>query len=377
MPQKPKPPRLWLRTEVSRRTGLITKSWCIKDRGRTLRTGCAEDEIERAREKFAEYLALKYEPARGGRASEVTIGDVLIVYLDEKADSTSRPKETKAAIGRLNEFFGSHKIADIKGKLCRDYAAHRNTASGARRDLEILRAATRHYHKEYGLDVLPAFTLPPKSMPRERYLTRPEAAALLWSALGWEKVTEGTGPNAFLRWRRRSNRRSSHLARLILIGLYTGTRPGAIKALQWVPNTTGGWVDLDRGVIFRRAEGERVAHNKRKPPVKMARRLLAHMRRWKQLDGWENGRVGLSHVVHYYGSPVTKENKAFRAAVAASGLSPDVTPHILRHTRGTWLAQASVPSNEAAASLGLTVEEYERTYLHNDPNFQKSAADAY
>src|SRR5690606_31441921 len=176
---------------------------CIKDRGRTLRTGCAEDEIERAREKFAEYLALKYEPARGGRASEVTIGDVLIVYLDEKADSTSRPKETKAAIGRLNEFFGSHKIADIKGKLCRDYAAHRNTASGARRDLEILRAATRHYHKEYGLDVLPAFTLPPKSMPRERYLTRPEAAALLWSALGWEKVTEGTGPNAFLRWRRR------------------------------------------------------------------------------------------------------------------------------------------------------------------------------
>ncbi|MBP8234481.1 MAG: hypothetical protein KAY22_19485 [Rhizorhabdus sp.] len=32
---------------------------------------------------------------------------------------------------------------------------------------------------------------------------------------------------------------------------------------------------------------------------------------------------------------------------------------------------------EAAASLGLTVEEYERTYLHNDPNFQQAAADAF
>jgi integrase len=223
------------------------------------------------------------------------------------------------------------------------------------------------------LDVLPAFTLPDKGNPRERYLTRSEAAALLWAALGWEKV--GSGENAY--WKRRRYHRGTHLARLILIGLYTGTRPGAIKSLQWIRNTSGGWADLDRGVIFRRAEGERVAHNKRKPPVKMARRLLVHMKRWKRMDGWEGDKIGLRNIVHYYGKPVVKENKAFRAAIAAAGLSSDVTPHILRHTRGTWLAQANVKPNEAAASLGLTVEEYERTYLHNDPEFQQSAADAY
>lgn len=302
---------------------------------------------------------------------------MIAVYLQEKADETSRPKETEQAIARINDYFGAMTVSDIKGKICREFVTHRKTAAGARRDLETLRAAIRYYHKEYGLDVLPTLTLPDKSTPREIYLTRSEAAALLWACLGWQKVKVGTGANSYEKWDRRRYHRASHLARLVLIGLYTGTRPGAIKSLQWIRNTEGGWADLDRGVIFRRAEGERVAHNKRKPPVKIARRLLAHMKRWKRIDGWDDNGAGIRPVVHYYGKPLVKENKAFRAAIAAAGLPAEVTPHVLRHTRGTWLAQKNVPSHQAAASLGLTVEEYERTYLHNDPDFQQSAADAY
>ncbi|PSM18263.1 tyrosine-type recombinase/integrase [Nitratireductor sp. StC3] len=365
MPQKRKPPRLWLRPD--------TKLWVIKDGKRRVGTGCGEADVEEAERKLADYIADKWQPPSSGRAAEITVGDVLAVYLIDKADGTARPKETEQAVARLNEFFGGEPLLFIKGKTCRNYAAHRKTASGARRDLETLRAAIQYYHKEHGLDLLPAITLPDKSQPRERYLTRSEAAALLWACMGWERV--GSGANAF--WKRRPYHRGRHLARLVLIGLYTGTRPGAIKNLQWMRNTSGGWADVDRGVIFRRAEGERVAHNKRKPPVKIARKLLGHMKRWKRLDGWKDGKTGLRNVVHYYGKPLTKENKAFRAAIAAAGLSSDVTPHILRHTRGTWLAQKNVPSNEAAASLGLTVDEYERTYLHNDPDFQKAAADAY
>ncbi len=369
MPRRPQPPRLWLRPD--------TATWVIKDGAKRIGTGCGQADVASAERALAEYLASKYEAPRGGRAAEITIGDVLAVYLLEKADATSRPKETLQAVGRLNDYFGAMVVSDIKGKTCRAFSAHRMKPAAARRDLELLRAAIRYYHKEYGLDVLPAVTLPDKSTPREVYLTRSEAAALLWSCLGWQKVRVGTGANAYDRWERRRYHRGSHLARLILIGLYTGTRPGAIKALQWIRNTEGGWADLDRGVIFRRAEGERVAHNKRKPPVKIARRLLAHMKRWKRLDGWSDDKAGLRYIVHYYGKPLVKENKAFRAAIAAAGLSGDVTPHVLRHTRGTWLAQRNVPSHQAAASLGLTVEEYERTYLHNDPDFQQSAADAY
>lgn len=369
MPRKPRPPRLWLRPD--------TNVWIIKDGAKRISTGCGPADAEAAERALGEYIASKYEPTRGGRASEVSIGDVIAVYLEEKVDGTSRPKDIEQSLARLNEFFGAMTVSEIKGKSCRDFLAHRKTAAGARKDLEILRAATRHYHKEHGLDVVPAFTLPDKSTPREIYLTRSEAAALLWACLGWRKIKVGTGANAYEKWERRRYHRANHLARFVLIGLYTGTRPGAIKSLQWMRNTEGGWADMDRGVIFRRADGERVAHNKRKPPVKIARRLLAHMKRWKRMDGWKDDQVGIRPVVHYYGRSLVKENKAFRAAIAAAGLSSKVTPHVLRHTRGTWLAQKEVPPHQAAASLGLTVEEYERTYLHNDPNFQQAAADAF
>lgn len=365
MPRKPSPPRLWLRPD--------TNTWVIKDGASRISTGCGPGETKAAERALADHIANKYQAPRGGRASEITIGDVIAVYLEEKADGTARPKETEQALDRLNEFLGAMAVADIKGRTCREFIAHRQTPAGARRDLETLRAAIRHYHKEYGLDVVPALTLPDKSTPRETYLTRSDAAALLWACLGWEKVGTNNAPS----WQRRRYHRGSHLARLVIIGLYTGTRPGAIKSLQWIRNTDGGWADIERGVIFRRAEGERVAHNKRKPPVKMARRLLAHMRRWKSMDGWRDDAAGIRHIVHYFGKPLVKENKAFRAAIAAARLPSEVTPHVLRHTRGTWLAQASVPAHQAAASLGLTVEEYERTYLHNDPNFQQDAADAY
>jgi integrase len=362
MPRKKEPVRLWLRED--------TGNWFIKDGAKRVATGCSRGETERAEQALRNYVAEKYEPRRGGSAARVTVGDILIVYLDEKADSTSRPKETEAAIKRLNSFWGNRKANDIRGKTCREFADVRKTESGARRDLEVMRAAINYYHREYGLDVLPAVTLPKKSAPRDGYLTRSQVAALLWACLGFRRGRGG-------KTERRRDHARPHLARLILIGIYTGTRLGAMLDLQWSKSTTGGYADIDKAVIFRRAQGERVAHNKRKPPVKMARRLAAHMRRWKRLDGWQDDRTGLRYVCHYGGKKLNKPHKAFRTVREIAGFDDDTVLHLLRHTRGTWLAQAQVPPNEAAASLGLTVDEYERTYLHNDPEFQKRAADAY
>ena len=53
-------------------------------------------------------------------------------------------------------------------------------------------------------------------------------------------------------------RKRRHLTRLIIIGLYTGTRPGAILDLQKEPSTTGGYANLETGVIHRKAQGEKV-----------------------------------------------------------------------------------------------------------------------
>lgn len=361
MPQKRKPPRLYLRTDTDAKSGRTNSTWIIRDGSANIRTGCAESEIEQAEAKFRQYLAEKFQPQRSGSSASTTIGDVLLVYLDEKSAGTSVPRETEARIQRLNDFFGAKLIADIRGKLCREYAEKRGTEAGARRDLEVLRAAVNYYHGEYTLDMVPKITLPDKSMPRERWLTRQEVARLIRAA--------------------RKIGRCQHIVRLLLVGVYSGTRLSAMLGLQWMPNTVSGWVDLDAGVMYRRALGERVAHNKRKTPVKIPPRLLRLLKYWKAADEKrdikEKRKQPTLHVINYFGDKVIKPHKAFRAVRAKAGLGEDVTPHILRHTRGTWLANAGIDVQESAASLGITSDEFERTYLHNHPDFQKNAANAF
>lgn len=352
MPQKRRPARLWLRPD--------TGTWIIKDGGQRIGTDCSEAEVGRAQEKLAEYIASKYRPQRSSRSAEVSVGDVLMVYLEEKCPSTARPKETEAMIGRLNDFFGDMLLNEIKGQTCREYASDRGSLGGARRDLEVLRAGINYYHAENTLDMVPKVTLPEKGMPRQKWLTRQEVARLLRAA--------------------RNEKQCGHLVRLIMIGLYTGTRLSAVLNLQWMPNTTAGHVDLDRGVIYRRADGERVAHNKRRTPVKVPPRLIRFLRYWHKADtamDSEGRPITLRYVVTYAGEKIVKPHKAFRTVRDAAGFGDDVTPHVLRHTRATWLAQAGVDTEQAAASLGLTAEEFERTYAHASPDFQSQAANAF
>jgi integrase len=354
MPQKKQPARLWFRPD--------TGTWFIKDGGKRIATGCGEAEAQAAEARLAEYIASRYRPQLSSRADEVTVGDVVIIYAEEKAPKTARPKETLAALDRVNEFFGKMRVSELRGQLFRDFADDRGNEGGARRDLEIMRAALNYYHAENTLDMVPKVTLPEKGQPRQRWLTRSEVAQLIRAA--------------------RSKRciRHKHLIRLILIGLYTGTRLSAILNLQWMPNTDGGHVDLDRGVIYRRADGERVAHNKRRTPVKIPPRLLRFLTYWKAADtarDSEGREVMIRFVAHFEGKRIVKPHKAFRTVRAAAGLATDVTPHVLRHTRATWLAQAGVDAHQAASSLGLTVEEFERTYAHASPDFQQAAANAF
>ncbi|MGY5791946.1 tyrosine-type recombinase/integrase len=371
MPQKRRPARLWLRPD--------TGTWFIKDGNKRVPTDCSEAEVEAAQRRLADYIAAQYRPERSSRAAEVTVGDIIIVYAEEKAPGTARPKETIAMLDRVNEFFGEMMLTELRGQTFRDYAADRGSKGGARRDLEALRAAINHYHAEETLDMVPKVTLPEKGEPRQSWLTRSEIAKLLLAAMGWVPVSYDVATQQPNKWKR-TGWRNPHLVRLIMVGLYTGTRLTAILNLQWMANTTGGHIDLDRGVIYRKAQGERTMHNKRKTPVKIPPRLLRFLRYWHKRDTTtdERGRsVTLRYAVHYGGEKITKPHKAFRSIRATAGLSDDITPHVLRHTRATWLAQAGVDAEQAAASLGMTAEEFERTYAHASPDFQQQAANAF
>lgn len=266
------------------------------------------------------------------------IADVLAVYGDEVAPTKKTARNISYQIGNLLKWWGTKTVAEISAKSCRAYAATRPTmAAGA--DIKILKVAVDYWHREYGpLNFVPTFWRPKGNPPKERWLTRSEAARLLWAA-----------------------RRYQHLRRLILLGLYTGSRPGVLLALRWAQ------IDLRGAVMARIPEGTRQDSKKRAPKVRLGRHILTHLRRWYRLDG------GSGVVCNYDGRAVEDPHKSWRRVVERAGL-PGVTRHTLRHTRATWMAQAGVPLFEAAGFLGMTVKTLEQVYAHHHPDWQERAA---
>lgn len=272
------------------------------------------------------------------------IADVLSVYGTEVAPHKKTARNMSYNISNLLKWWGSKTIAEISTKTCREYAATK-TAPAAGMDLKMLKAATMYWHKEYGpLAFIPTFWRPQESPPRERWLTRSEAAKLLWAA-----------------------RRYQHLRRMITLGLHTGSRPGVILAMQW------DQVDFRSGMISRTRPGAAQDQRKRAPKVKIGRKLLGHLKRWKKIDKGESYICRFQDTWHPTARPVGDPHGAWAKVIKAAKLK-GVTRHTLRHTRATWMMQAGVPIWEAAGFLGMTVKTLERVYGHHSPDHQERAA---
>jgi integrase len=302
---------------------------------------------------------------------------VLNIYLADVAKNHERPEETKQRILTLANFWEPFTLADVNGMRCREYVKWRVgqpwksskpertgrparlvTEAAARRELEDLRSAINYHRKEGFCSEIVSVVLPEKSPPKENWLTRSEAARLLWAAYRAKQVMHGKGTKRNV---------GEHIARFILVGLYTGTRHAAICGAAFQPAIGRGHVDLDHGVFYRRAQGARET-KKRQTPVRLPDRLLAHLRRWHRLG------IAKHAVVEWNGKPVRSVRNGFKAAVKAAGIEKHVTPHTLRHTSATWMMQNDVNLWDAAAFLGMTVEMLERVYGHHHPEFQKDAA---
>ena len=212
-------------------------------------------------------------------------------------------------------------------------------------------------------------SLPPKGEARDRWLTRKEAAALIWHC--WrhrEKQTihSGSSKGDHVSTSRRPLR---HIARFILIGLYTGTRAGAIAAASPYAEPGRSYVDLERGIFYRKPIGKR-ATKKRQTPAPIPPRLLAHLRRWR------DRKLIANCFVEFNGKPIASVKKGFKSAAGLAGLTGKVTPHTLRHTAATWLMQRGVPIWEAAGFLGMSPEILQDTYGHHHPDYLRGAAAA-
>jgi integrase len=330
MPRSAKGPRLYLDSK--------RQQWIIRDRASFVRTGCPTDDIKGAEKALQEYLGAKHQPRSG---PDPLIADVLLAYSRDHLPHTKSAAKAASNISALAAWWGARRVSGVTSANCRAYAAIK-TPSAGRRDLETLAAAIHYWHKEHGpLAAVPTLVLPEKTARRERWLTRSEAAQLLWAS-----------------------RRLQHLNRFIMIGLYTGSRSGVILSMRW------DQIDFGRGVMMRLPSGQVEDARKRAPPVRLAARFLSRLRRWKAAD---DQRIGW--VCHYDGVKVTKLRRSWANAVQRAGLDDKVTPHTLRHTRATWLMQAGVDVWEAAGHLGMSPQMLQQTYGKHSPEFQKNAAE--
>ena len=257
MPRRKKGIRLWLRPKRRDGDGNIRRaSWIILDGDKHIATGCAASEVAAAEGKLAEYVAAKYQPARKARDIEhIDIADVLSIYDEDCRDRQANRVKFNGRLQRLNEFWGGRKLSEINGKSCREYIADRGNNGGARRDLEDLRAAINHHAKEGFHRGIVRVLLPARGAPRTRWLTRQEAAGLLricWRAREVQTIHRGGSKGRQIETDKRPLR---HLARFILIGLYSGTRAAPIAAASPVKGAGRSYVDLDNGIFYRLPEG--------------------------------------------------------------------------------------------------------------------------
>lgn len=340
-------PRLGRGPRLDFRRGCWVIRWTENGCSRERRTGTADR--GEAEGVFADWLAARRErPSGQRREAAYLIADLLAEYQEEHGPEIAGAATLGYNVERLLDWWGEKTVSEITKSNAQSYAAHRRSTgisdNTIRRELSVLSAAVGHARASDRLRESPKVWMPPPGPAKERWLTRREVAHLLKAARSEPQARE-------------------HLPLFILLAVYGGARKGAILELRW------SQVDLRHERIDWSAPGRRQTA-KRRSKIPIRRRLLTFLRLARQRGS------DLGPVLNIDGKPIGDVKKSFATACAAAGLK-GVTPHTLRHTCGTWMAQAGVPMWEIAGFLGHTVQRTTELYAHHHPDFMERARDAF
>lgn len=275
---------------------------------------------------------------------------ILTGYLADRRPRVASPATLDACVKALARHLGELEPGHMTKERARFYRARRRAEghmvgpAGAKRkkptsdgtiirELVTLRAALRWAVDEKWIALAPKIEVPAAPPPRARWLTRDEADRLIAGAL------------------------APHVRTFLVVALHTAARAGAILALRWAA------VDLDRRLIDL-GDG---AGNKDRAVVPVNDALLPELLAARE-------RATADFVIEHAGRSVSSVKSGTRAAAIRAGL-PGVTPHILRHTAATWMAQAGVPIRDIAMFLGhRDTATTERVYAHHSPEYLRDAA---
>ena len=132
---------------------------------------------------------------------DIPIADVLSIYLDAQLDklrsrfnvdsesdeAVPAIRKFKKRIDRLNDWWGAKMLGDVNGEACRSF--RRNVARKAEL-AEILRISALHWHhaaEGYHREIVKV-SLPEKGEPRDKWLTRGDAAKLIWTCWRYREM---------------------------------------------------------------------------------------------------------------------------------------------------------------------------------------------
>lgn len=307
---------------------------------REFSTGTAVD--SEAQALLGEFLAERRAGTYQGPqpAESVMICAVLADYNEERGADQSQPEVVAGRIGKLLDFFTTDMVASITSKRLKAYGEFSGVKPGTlRRELGILRAALAYAVQEQRLLRAPFVRLPEPPPGKERWLTRNEAARLLWQCR-----------------KTRSDTRL-YLSLYVRLALYTGARPGAIKSLRW---SQVKFEQGDFGVIDFNPPG-RLQTDKGRARVPLNAKMRSILLRAKRQHGSD-----LGPVINRRGAILEDVGNGFKAALGRAGIQ-GVTLHTLRHTCGTWLAQRGVPMFQIAGWLGHSDARTTALYAHHHP----------
>ena len=286
---------------------------------------------------------LAQRPAGPRDPGDFPITEALDLYGTLHAPTTAAPERIGYAIAALLGFWETNTVADVTKESCRAYARWRGRAPGTiRRELTTLRAALNFAFEEGRLTRAPAVALPDAPPGKDRWLTKGEAARLLNAA--------------------RTSRADTrlYLPLFIMLALYTGARKGAILSLRWPQ------VDLDARRIDFNPPGARRTSKKKVRGQPIPDRLFTALKLARKRG------TDLGHVVHDSGRSMKDVDSSFARACRDAGLT-DVTPHTLRHTCGTWMAQRGVSLHDIGGWLGHSDGRTTALYAHHHPDFMEDA----
>jgi len=360
----------------------------IRSKPRQTPTGCsfADDSeyaeaLEAAKLKLYEYGVSKYTADKMAEVPAMTeprdviIGDLILFFLNKKvrkieAMTPARRREYLSQIECLQSFWGDKRVIDINEDNSLEYQKGKKQSVVRNKIILLKGIITYAAHQSrvvLGKQQLD-YAQPQSNDDRIDYYEMDELIALYKAArrkrTTWFENREKRLDEMVKAGKSIDNlpvvkaqRVSKHIAKFILVAAWTGTRAEKIGTASFVQEEGRPWIDLKKGIFYRKPLKKGVPPNKRADPVLLPERLTILMRKWHYVDKCR-------YLIEYQGRAVDcrKGFYTLKNEVLPLERAVVLNRHSLKHTAVTLLLKEGVSVESVAHYVSTTPEVIRTVY---------------